>query len=172
MLIMVKSMKKFKNPTCLECGEYLKLNKTGHFTNKDGTASVPVFVCEDCDQAYAVVDGVLSFAPYDSSMNLIIEECKTCGRIEHHRQKMVWILNDLMIYNSYCPDCAVEFLRNWQRSQKGKVESVSKDNVFEIAEVHSFLLTNEVMNDPVKYARVKESEPYRRMAKDLGVSHD
>lgn len=161
-------MKKFKNPECPLCGDSLELNKKGHFHSKDGRGIVSVYFCEGCDQSYAMEDGVCKIAPFDSEMNPIKEECKTCGKIEKFRQKIVYILNDMLIYETYCIDCGVEFLRNWQRSRKGKVDAVTKDNVEQISDTYAFLKEQEIMSDPERLAKVYQSEPYKKIAEKLG----
>jgi hypothetical protein len=159
---------------CVECGEYLALKKDGHYTNKENTASAPVYICDECDQAYAVIDGVLRIAPYDASMNPISEECKTCGKVERFRQKCVYLINDMMIFECYCMDCGVEALRNWLRTRRGSkpVDFVTRDNVQEISDLHHFEVSQEIMSDPVKLKKVMTSDVYKKVFGKLGVDVD
>ncbi len=163
--------KRFKKPRCLECDEELKYDKKGYFTNPQKTQVIAVYTCEDCDQAYVVDNGELKIAPYDSQMNPIKEVCTTCGITERFRQKCVYILNDDMIYEPYCIDCGIEFLRNWSRAGKGKPEKITKDNVQEIANLYDMDKTNRVMADPEQMKKIMEKEPYKSLAKELRDKH-
>ena len=167
-------MKKFPKPRCFECDEELVLNKKGSFHTKDGKGVAPVFICDECDQAYSVMDGELRIAPYDASMKLIREECKTCGKVENFRQKCVYLINDMMIFECYCMDCGIEALRNWLRNRRGSkpVEFITLDNVQEISELHHLEVSNAIMSDPVKLKRVMTSEPYKKAFGSLGVDVD
>jgi len=160
-------VKKFPNPRCPECDELLKLNKKGHLHNKDNTQALSVFFCEECDQSYTVIDGAVAFVPFTANMIPIKETCTTCCKVEHFRQKCVYILNDMMIYEPYCIDCGIEFIRNWARSKKGQPNKIDKSNVQDISETYNMMKTNEVMQDPVKMKKVMESEPYKKLSDEL-----
>jgi transposase-like protein len=150
---MVKSKKRY----CPDCGELLRLQE-GCLTNKSNTRAIAVYSCDECNQSFGVSDGELGYVPFDADMKRIVETCKTCGREYNFRKLVVYILGDDMRFIAYCPDCAVEFLRNWQRSLKSEnIEAVTIKNVQEIAELYELDKANEVMNDPVKVKAIRDS---------------
>jgi hypothetical protein len=156
-------MNKFKVPDCPLCGDSLELNEKGHFHSKDGLGITSVYFCEGCDQSFAMVNGELHLAPFDSDMNPLKFDCKTCGTTEQFRQKMVFIMNDSMVYDTYCIDCGVEFLRNWLRCRRNKsktVDFVTKDNVMEMSDLHAVEMENDILNNPEKLKKIQESEPF------------
>lgn len=165
-------MIKFRVPDCPLCGDDLDLNKKGHFHSKDGLGITSVYFCDGCDQSFAMVNGELHIAPFDSSMNPLKFDCMTCGKVEQFRQKCVFLLNDSLVYDSYCIDCGVEFLRNWLRTRRNTsktVDFVTKDNVMEMSELRNFEVENEVLSNPEKLKKIQESEPFKQMVKEIGL---
>jgi len=134
------------NHYCPECEAVLVLN--GSIVQRDAEIRYNRFFCDECDQSYVVVDGALAMVPFDAAGNKIEVYCKTCDVRKPFRHQMVWIVNELMVYDSYCEDCAIEKLRNSDFfTKKGKI---TKKNVREVALIHDFELQNQVLQDPEK----------------------
>jgi len=152
-------MKK-KSLDCPLCEEHLKLHKEASLSN--GEEVVPIYVCEECDQAFAIIDGLPHIAPYDAKMKPILEVCKECGHEECFRQKMVYLCNDLLIYDSFCEDCAVGRIRQWKNyADKKGIKEITVENVQEVADIYNMVMENEVMADPVKYRKAMETPQMR-----------
>jgi hypothetical protein len=117
-----------------------------------------------------MIGGEIAIAPYDSKMNKINLTCKTCGKDEHFRQKMIHILNDMLMYDTYCEDCGIEFLRNWQRGLEGNPEAVTKKNVRDVSELHRADKANEIFASPEKLKKIRESDNFKAMVKDLDLN--
>lgn len=132
---------------CSTCGEELKVNKTGFLNDNKTNDKHPVLYCDDCNQSFTIIDGNLLYAPYYADMTHIQHECFVCGEISKFHQHIVMIMNQPPKLNSFCIDCAIEYLRNWVRkTSPNKVNEITKENIQEIASLHESTVMQKVLN--------------------------
>ena len=165
-------MKKEKKYYCLECDEELKLHKQGTMKDKNGFIGAYIYICEECDQAYGLTkDNKLGLLPYDSKMKPIEESCNRCGKKEKFRQKMVYLVNDMALMKAHCKSCAVKVLREYFKKQGGKnLDKINEDSVQGFADLHHTSEMNKIFSNPDKMKEIKESEPFKAMAKEFGIN--
>lgn len=148
-----------KTYECLLCGEDLQENTKGKLTNPNTGEELTIYFCEDCEQSFVLKDKKLMIVPYRDDMNPIKHECVICGTIEHFDQNVCFVFNGSARYSVFCKDCAIEFYRNWLRTEKGtNIESVTKDNVEEISQLHETVCMNKLLQNP-KYIEHLQNDP-------------
>lgn len=152
---------------CYDCDEPLTLDKKGHMTNKDGTESVARYICEQCDQSYAIIDGLLHYAPYTATGKRISVSCIKCEHTEEYRQKMVYLCEDGAFYKAYCVPCAIDFLRI--HFESGKPENITEKSVRDVGDLYSTMQVNALLQDPVRYRKLMESKEMQDSLKELGL---
>lgn len=160
-----------KEYECPLCGENLKENKEGKMTNPEGV-ELTVYLCEDCEQAFVLKDKKIMIIPFRDDMTPIKHECVICGTIEHFDQNVCFVFNGSARYSVMCVDCAIEFYRNWLRTEKGaNIESVTKKNIEEISQLHETVCMNKLMQNP-KYLEIIQNDPaikeLKKKFEDLG----
>jgi DNA-directed RNA polymerase subunit RPC12/RpoP len=142
---------------CPNCGEYLKLHKGGTMTNKKTGEFIYVYICEECNQAFALDnDDKIKLIPYDSDMKKIENKCKVCEKIENYNEKGLFLLNvNTAYYEFHCFKCAIPILQNWIDKNGQKKIKVTEKNANEIYEVYDFNKNNEMLQEmrehPEKY---------------------
>lgn len=151
-------MNKNKIFECPLCGEDLKLNKKGRFVNEKKNKEVNIYFCDDCDQSYALEDNNLKIAPFKADMTPIKNECLVCGNVYSFNQDVVFILKEDWRYYAYCPDCALEFLRNWLREKNPeKANEITKENFRDVEQLYDFEKSNELLErDRDKIIKARE----------------
>lgn len=150
-----------KNPDeqyeCPLCGEYLTLNRDGTMTNHKTGDFIYVYICEECNQAFALDnDDKIKLLPFDSEMKKIENKCKVCEEIENYNEKGLFLLNvDTAYYEFHCFACAIPILQEWANKNLKKGTKVTKENSHEIYEVYHFHKNNEMLQElnknPNKY---------------------
>ena len=156
----MKNKISYTKQECPLCGEYLNLNKDGVMKNEIDGIIIYVFICEECNQAFALDDdGKLKFLPYDSEMKKIENECKICKKIENFNQNGLFLLNvDTAYYEFHCFDCAIPILQKWLDENSKNKEKVNMNNIHQIYELYDFNKNNEMMqelqNNPDKYKEI------------------
>jgi hypothetical protein len=150
---MEKKNKADKEQECPLCGEYLVLNREGTMTNKKTGDFIYVYICEGCNQAFALDnDDKIKFLPFDAEMKKIENKCKVCGKIENYNENGLFLLNiDTAYYEFYCFDCAIPTLQKWIDNNVKKKTKVTKENVHEIYEVYDFNKNNEMLQEMQKH---------------------
>lgn len=167
-------MAKFKkaNFDCPDCGEPLKLKKDGYIQKKDQTSVAAAYVCQECDQMYAIIDGQVAYYPADAKGKATEYFCKTCGARECHRQRVIWLCDELLIMNSYCVDCAIEQLRNCDLFNLKNKEDVNKSNVYEVADLQHTFMSNKVSMTPDLLRKAMNTPAQRKLAKSCGMTDE
>jgi len=165
---MVKAKFKAEEFDCPDCGNRLR-RMTGIARDaKEPNMVATAYACDECDIGFAITDGRLGYAPWDAKGKRLPDiHCITCNKSTVYKQQFVDIVFEDMFYKFYCPDCAVEYLRN---SFSGiEKEKVTTDTVRSIADVYNFNLINAVLSDPVRYQKALENPKMQEALKDLGV---
>ena len=142
---------------CPICGEYLILNREGTMTNQKTGEFIYIYICEECNQAFALDnDDSLKLIPYDAKMKKIENKCKVCEKIENYNEKGLFLLNiNTAYYEFHCFACAIPILQDWINKNGKKKIKVTEKNAQEIYEVYDFNKNNEMLqemrNNPDKY---------------------
>ena len=142
---------------CPLCDEYLVLNKEGTMSDQKTGDFVYVYICEECNQAFALDnDEKIKFLPYDSEMKKIENKCKVCEEIENYNEKGLFLLNiNTAYYEFHCFACAIPILQKWADKNLKKKTEVTKENSHEIYEIYDFHKNNEMLKEmrenPEKY---------------------
>lgn len=136
-----------KDYECPLCEESLVLVKNGVMRNKTTNEIIYVYVCSECNQAFALDnDEQLKLIPYNARMEKIENKCKVCGKIENYNEKGLFMLNiDTAYYEFYCMDCAKNILQEWAKVNCKKNVKVSNNNIHQIYELYDFNKNNEMM---------------------------
>ena len=149
-----------KEYKCLFCGEYLILNREGTMVNLKTGDSIYIYICKECNQAFALDnDNKIKLIPYDAEMKKIENKCKVCGKIENYNEKGLFLLNvNTAYYEFHCFDCVISILQEWANKNIKKKIKVSKENAHEIYELYDFNKNNEMLQEmkehPEKYKKI------------------
>ncbi len=142
---------------CPLCGEYLVLHREGTMTNQKTGDFIYVYICEECNQAFALDDDdKLKLLSYDAEMKPIENKCKVCGKIENYNDKGLFLLNiNTAYYEFHCFKCSIPILQDWIDKNGKKKIKITEKNVQEIYEVYDFNKSNEMSQEihkhPEKY---------------------
>lgn len=153
-------MKKSKNTNyeCPLCQENLRENTEGMLTSQEGH-SLKVYFCQECEQSFVRDGSAIKLIPFRDDMTAIRHECLICAKIETFDQNICFVFNGSATYSTFCVDCAIEFYRNWLRRENNKnVESVTKDNLEEVSQLHTMICMNKLLENP-KYIEYLQNDP-------------
>lgn len=166
---MIKKHNPNEEHECPLCEEYLVLHRGGTMTNPKTGEFIYVYICEECNQAFALDnDGKIKLLPYDAEMKKIENKYKVCGKIENYNEKGLFLLNvDTASYEFHCFACAIPILQEWMKKNGRKKIKVTEKNAHRIYEVYDFNKNNEMLQELQKHP-----EKYKKTMDKLKVGFD
>lgn len=94
----------------------------------------------------------------------MIHKCKTCKTERKGTGNIIFIVNELMIYETYCLDCARKFFKDKKFADTG---FMNISDIKACAEVYSLNLQNEVLQNPEKLKAAMQSQPVKKVMEEL-----
>lgn len=100
-----------------------------------------------------------------------LRKCHKCQNTYKSRSSLFSILNDNMIYEDYCIQCARQKLKEegflteeWNLKRNFKLD---RNTMNGLCYLHAIDKSNKIMANPEKLQRIMNTEPYKKIKEDI-----